>query len=1338
MLKNTKKMVRLILKSFSFLLILFILFANNFLRAEEAEKKFIGFIDSLEGSVNKEDVDDLIKLNAFDQVFTNDKIKIGPNSSIVVSFIDNSILTLQSDSEFLVEKFDKISEEPSFIIAITKGKFAFESGTIAKNDKGIMKIKLGEMEIDLKGTAITGGISDADDEITIALVEDTMKNVGEISVTAGDETIAITEAHAGLKLSEDQSMETTTMSEEEIIEAADAMSKAVVQASTIDPKKIERAIMKQLAEGKSGLTNLADVETLLANISSFQDDKRESIVAASTGDLSVLSEIIVNSDSEQSLSLMQGVMDNDTGNASLLMNEIMGGEGEKKDFDIFSHIAGADAGNFETLRETIVTGMIEDQTEFAADTMAQMMKVSDTETGSYLVNEITNIEPTDTGENLSMNVLASFTEIASEKMSELYQQDPTMMDALTTNAFENATEQDIGMMSTMMQNTTGRNTAMLMQSMVSYNPEMMGDVYNNLAEQDYDLFEHIESAKMEMQADPYYDPATGMPDPTMTTGYDPYYDPGMPEDMQTEAMYYQEQFFDDLKGEIFSEIINYSEGIASETAADMMMVAGGNSAMYMMENMMHENPEMMTQVMDNFMQEDFDVFYHMETSMDPMAMTPAYDPVTGMPNTEMNPDYDPNIEGPAIMSEMRDFQTDIIGTMMDYGGEQAMETMAYMMSTGDDANSAMILESVMEHAMMDPMIGGDMYYDPYMMSDPYAMDPTMMDPGMGGEENMALALLDEMGAMDPTMMADLYEQQADLMDNMFDNAFSNASAEDASMIANIVSSGVHGEMAEMMFDHLANMDANQDFMAEVFYDIAYQSPETLVAMATADPSLYENMVSDPYYDEGGMSAADLMMDIMGGMPATFGTAAYDPNIYGPAAMYDPYYDPYMDDPYGYDPYMTGDMYDPYGYDPYMMGGGMYDPYGYDPYMMGGGMYDPYGYDPYMMGGGMYDPYYDPYYDTYYDPWMKDDDDDDTDTDYLGYPSYHAWCQATNCNAATVYGGMPEWSTGEDLAYAANRAFFPGSVINNLQLSAMTVNSGVPQYQKFSGSLPPGLKFVPAMGEITGEITPAQVIDIITFDGETTDYNLIADIKTALDTLTFTGREDTLETFSFDGGTTYDLRNMGGYRYYFADGDEANLTITLDDSSIVDSDDYEVVSGQIVFDREMPSGGFNDYLDTDTIAFDGSTTDYDLLYGGSPYNYADGDPTNLVVEVENLATSTYTTLIPGNAVTGFSVVDGQIRFNNAPAATVEEIASTYLDSFNFDGSSTDYDLLEAGIAYDAADGDPTNLVVEVENLTTSTYTTLIPGNAVTGFSVVDGQIRFNNAPAATVDEIASII
>ena len=58
MLKAIKNIVRLVLKNFSFLLILFVLFYNNGLRAQEAEKKFIGFIDSLEGSVNKEDVGD--------------------------------------------------------------------------------------------------------------------------------------------------------------------------------------------------------------------------------------------------------------------------------------------------------------------------------------------------------------------------------------------------------------------------------------------------------------------------------------------------------------------------------------------------------------------------------------------------------------------------------------------------------------------------------------------------------------------------------------------------------------------------------------------------------------------------------------------------------------------------------------------------------------------------------------------------------------------------------------------------------------------------------------------------------------------------------------------------------------------------------------------------------------------------------------------------------------------------------------------------------------------------------------------------------------------------------
>ena len=48
---------------------------------------------------------------------------------------------------------------------------------------------------------------------------------------------------------------------------------------------------------------------------------------------------------------------------------------------------------------------------------------------------------------------------------------------------------------------------------------------------------------------------------------------------------------------------------------------------------------------------------------------------------------------------------------MDYGGTEAMETMAYMMSTGDAETSAMILESVMGYGEDDPYAMDDSYDD---------------------------------------------------------------------------------------------------------------------------------------------------------------------------------------------------------------------------------------------------------------------------------------------------------------------------------------------------------------------------------------------------------------------------------------------------------------------------------------------------------------------------------------------------------------------------------------------------------------------------------------------------
>ena len=272
-----------------------------------------------------------------------------------------------------------------------------------------MKIKLSDAEVDLKGTCITGAVTD--EETTVALVADSMGNVGTFDITVDGQTTSVTEEAVGINLSGDNQVETVTLSEEEKNEVIGSMKEIAVQSATKSEESIERAITKQLAAGTipdangDGVADLADVEAYKAELIGLNESKLEYIVEESKEDLSLLSEIIVNSESDQSMGLMEGLMETSAESAALLMSEIV-----EQEFDIFSHVAEAETGNFEALRETIVSEMIDDQSDYVADTMAQMMAVGGSEMSSYMINEITNIEPTDTGGNMSMDVLASFTE----------------------------------------------------------------------------------------------------------------------------------------------------------------------------------------------------------------------------------------------------------------------------------------------------------------------------------------------------------------------------------------------------------------------------------------------------------------------------------------------------------------------------------------------------------------------------------------------------------------------------------------------------------------------------------------------------------------------------------------------------------------------------------------------------------------------------------------------------------------------------------------------------------------------------------------------------------------
>ena len=159
--------------------------------------------------------------------------------------------------------------------------------------------------------------------------------------------------------------------------------------------------------------------------------------------------------------------------------------------------------------------------------------------------------------------------------------------------------------------------------------------------------------------------------------------------------------------------------------------------------------------------------------------------------------------------------------------------MAYMMSTGDEENSAFILESMMEHeqemaeAEMD-IINYDTDFE---------------------EQNLTLALLDEMSAIDPNMMNTLFEEQEDLMQEMIEDAFSDVSAEDNEMMTDLILYADNETMRDMMFEEAMEGDLGEDFKDELFEDVAEEDPEMIIALLEDNEELWEEIVEDNFDED---------------------------------------------------------------------------------------------------------------------------------------------------------------------------------------------------------------------------------------------------------------------------------------------------------------------------------------------------------------------------------------------------------------------------------------------------------------------------------------------------------
>ena len=105
-------------------------------------------------------------------------------------------------------------------------------------------------------------------------------------------------------------------------------------------------------------------------------------------------------------------------------------------------------------------------------------------------------------------------EVASDKMDAYMQADPSMMNNFTQSAFQNADEGDAEMIADMMQQTSGKNSAYLMSSMMENNDTMITSVYGNLAEQNFDKTKYLGKWYEIARLDFKFDSKSGSFDPS--------------------------------------------------------------------------------------------------------------------------------------------------------------------------------------------------------------------------------------------------------------------------------------------------------------------------------------------------------------------------------------------------------------------------------------------------------------------------------------------------------------------------------------------------------------------------------------------------------------------------------------------------------------------------------------------------------------------------------------------------------------------------------------------------------------------------------------------------------
>lgn len=154
----------------------------------------IGSVSEATGSVSVVHPDGVEEmLTNGSSIFQGDVLETGPDGSVSVIFVDDTVFSLDNDGRMVMDEmvYDPGTETGVFNAMVVQGVFSFVSGQVAKTSPDGMVVNTPTSTIGIRGSTVLGNAAAEGSENKITLVRDVDGKVGEIIVTNGVDQLVL-------------------------------------------------------------------------------------------------------------------------------------------------------------------------------------------------------------------------------------------------------------------------------------------------------------------------------------------------------------------------------------------------------------------------------------------------------------------------------------------------------------------------------------------------------------------------------------------------------------------------------------------------------------------------------------------------------------------------------------------------------------------------------------------------------------------------------------------------------------------------------------------------------------------------------------------------------------------------------------------------------------------------------------------------------------------------------------------------------------------------------------------------------------------------------------------